>query len=89
MESFRRRNLEVTTLIGKRINSARVEGATPKLMTAHSKRVKSAMAEHNIQVNNIYNMNETGTALGASANTVVLGSSTKKIVRVKAPGDCE
>jgi len=89
VDGFRRRNPEVTTLIGKRIDSARIEGAIPEKMTAYFERLKRVTDDLKIQTCNTYNMDETGTAIGASANTAVLGSSVKKTARVKAPGDRE
>jgi hypothetical protein len=89
VDGFRRHNPEIKTLIGKRINSARIEGATLEKIEVHFERLKRVMDDLKIQICNTYNIDKTGTALGASANTIVLGSSTKKTARVKALGDRE
>jgi hypothetical protein len=46
------------------------------------------MQELEVKIRNIYNIDETGTILGASADTAVLRPSKKKSARVKALGDC-
>jgi hypothetical protein len=86
---FIKRNPNVKSVVGKRIDHARVDGATVERLQAHFDNVIAVQRQFNIKTANIYNMDETGTSLGASENSIVLASAHKKTARVKAPTNRE
>jgi len=89
VEGFKRRNQNIKTLVGKRIDSTRIEGATPTIMTEYFNHLESVVHRLKIKPHNTYNMDETGTDLGAHVDSKVLGSAYKKTARVKALVYCE
>lgn len=63
--NFKKRNPRVKTLIGKRMDATRIEGATSDNMAAYFERLDAVCRRLNIKTGNVYNFDETGTATGA------------------------
>jgi hypothetical protein len=89
IEGFKRRNSDISTLVGKRIASERHNGATREVLKAHFDRFKRVIDDYAVKRENIWNMDETGTQLGASIATKVLGDARKKSTLVKKPNETE
>jgi hypothetical protein len=86
---FIRRNPRVASVIGKKIDAQRAEGATPEKVRAFLERFERTRLRLNIPMDAVYNMDETGVALGVCTNTRVLASLSKKKAYVKSPKDRE
>jgi 4-hydroxybenzoate polyprenyltransferase len=89
IDGFKRRNSDVKTLIGKKIASERHNGASIEGLNAHFQRFKLTIDTYAVKERNIWNMDETGTQLGASIATKVLGNAKKKSTIVKKPNETE
>ena len=89
IEGFKRRHVDIKTLVGKRIASERRNGATREVLIAYFDRFKRVIDDFAVKKENIWNMDETGTQLGASLATKVLGDSRKKSTVVKKPNETE
>jgi hypothetical protein len=89
IDGFKRRNSDISTLIGKRIASERHNGATREVLETHFQRFKRIIDDYAVKSENIWNMDETGTQLGASIATKVLGDAKKKSTIVKKPNETE
>ena len=82
---FIKRNPRVTSVIGRKIEASRAEAATPEQVRAFLELFEATRIRLNIQMEDIWNMDETGIALGVCTNTQVLASSKKKKAYVKTP----
>ena len=51
--------------------------------------LKQLYSEKNIQVKDIWNMDETGIATGLRVNGLVMGASEKRKVYVRGAGNCQ
>jgi DDE superfamily endonuclease/Tc5 transposase DNA-binding domain len=98
VDAFRNRHEDIKTLIGKRLSDDRFDSVTPAILNAHFDAFSAIKAEYSIKDENIYNMDETGTPIGASAtNNRVLGLATpistkkkvKKTTKVKTSSNRE
>lgn len=85
LQGFLRRNPEVKTLRGKRLDFERANGATTDIIQRFFDRL-SFPALANIPPSHRYNMDETGLAIGVRDNGLVLGSSAKRIALKKQSG---
>jgi hypothetical protein len=86
---FIKRNPRVTSVIGRKIEASRAEAATPEQVRAFLELFEATRIRLNIQMEDIWNMDETGIALGVCTNTQVLASSKKKKAYVKTPENRE
>ena len=66
---FIRRNPRVSSVVGRRIEAPRAEAATPGQIRAFLELFERTRIRLNIQLADIYNMDETGVALGVCTNT--------------------
>jgi hypothetical protein len=89
VSSFIHRNPRVASIIGRRIEASRIHSCTQPEIQAFFDRLERAIREHNVQTNNIWNMDEHGLGLGICTNTRVLGDASKKRTYVTAPQDRE
>ena len=87
--AFLKRNPRVASVIGRKIEAARAEGATPAQIRAFLELYEQLRVELGIQAEDIWNMDETGKALGVCANTRVLASSQKKKAYYQSPENRE
>jgi hypothetical protein len=86
---FLKRNPRVASIVGRKIEVARAAAATPAQVLAFLELFERTRQRLNIQMEDIYNMDETGVALGVCTNTQVLASSSKKKAYVQSPEDRE
>jgi len=86
---FVQRHNIVHTKVGRAIDHLRVEAVTPEALTewfALFKRIKDA---GNIKPQNMWNMDETGLALGHCKNQLVIRTSNTKYAYIKSPENRE
>jgi hypothetical protein len=76
-------------MIGRRIEAKRIQHTTYAEISAFFDRFQRTIAEHDIRLEDIWNMDEHGIALGVCTNSRVLASSSKKRAYVAAPQDRE
>jgi hypothetical protein len=86
---FKLRNADIKSLIGKRIEAARINGVSTEVLNVHFEHFNQLVSHLSVKSHNIWNMDETGTQLGACNNQIVLGSSHKKSTRIKTPNERE
>lgn len=86
---FIARNPQVASVIGRTIETARTTGAQYETVRAFLELFERTRIELGIQYEDIWNMDETGVALGVCTNTRVLASSSKKKAYIKSPEDRE
>ena len=86
---FIARNPRVASIVGRTIESARTTAASYKTIRAFLKLFERTRIELGIQYEDIWNMDETGCALGVCTNTQVVASSSKKKAYIKSPEDRE
>lgn len=86
---FIARNPQVASIVGRTIETARTTGAQYEQIRAFLELFERTRIELGIQNEDIWNMDETGVALGVCTNTRVLASSSKKKAYIKSPEDRE
>jgi hypothetical protein len=89
ISNFLSRQPRVTSIVGRPIEAPRAEAASPAKIRAFLELFERTRIELNIRLEDIWNMDETGIALGVCTNSQVTASSTKKKAYTKAPGDRE
>lgn len=89
IQGFKRRNPEVKTMIGRKIDKTRRDGASIEALNEFFKVFEAAKSEYNVTTANTWNFDEVGTAVGAATNSRVMASSSKKRTHVKETGDRE
>jgi hypothetical protein len=86
---FTKRQPRVASMVGRSIEAARVEAASPEILAAFFKLFEHVLAKYNIPMSDVWNLDEMGVALGVCTNSQVLGSSTKKKAYLMEPGNRE
>ena len=86
---FLGRNLSVASVVGKPIPACRINNATPEILNDYFQRFKTMQLQYNVKHEDIWNMDETGVALGVCMNSQVRGQASKKRTYVKVPGNRE
>jgi hypothetical protein len=89
IQTFKRRNPRVKSMIGVKIPKDRINGATPEALNKFYIELKRVVDEHHIKPKNIFNIDKHGTATGSHTNLRVIAAATKKRTRVKTAGDRE
>lgn len=89
LSQFVRRNPRVHSVVGRRIEAPRAEVATPEQVRAFLELFERTRKQLNIRLEDIYNMDETGIALGICTNTRVLADARKKKAYIKSPENRE
>jgi len=89
IQKFIRRNPRVASVIGRRIDASRIDGTSQEALQDFYTLFKATETRYHILVDNIWNMDEHGTALGVCTNTRVLSSSKKKRSYQKSPQNRE
>ncbi len=77
--SFLDRNPTVKPLCGRRIDASRVNATKKEELGKYFDYLNAIIKEKGIKVENIFNMDEHGTSLGAANNTKVIGESQRSI----------
>lgn len=89
LRSFQERNPSVASILGRKIDASRANAATPQQIQAFLDLFEETRKRLNIQHEDIWNMDETGLALGVCENSQVFASSKKKKTYVKTPENRE
>lgn len=89
IQKFIRRNPRVASVIGRRIDASRIDGTSQEALQDFYTLFKATETRYHILVDNIWNMDEHGIALGVCTNTRVLSSSKKKRSYQKSPQNRE
>jgi hypothetical protein len=86
---FITRNPRVASIVGRTIESARTTAASQDTIRAFLELFERTRIELGIQYEDMWNMDETGCALGVCTNSQVVASSSKKKAYIKSPEDRE
>jgi hypothetical protein len=86
---FIARNPRVASIVGRTIESARTTAASHDTIRAFLELFEQTRIELGIQYEDIWNMDETGCALGVCTNSQVLASAIKKKAYIKSLEDRE
>jgi hypothetical protein len=89
LQSFMARQPRVSSIIGRSIEVARADAASPAIVRAFLELFERTRIELNIKLDDIWNMDETGIALGVCTNTRVIARASKRKAYIKAPGNRE
>ena len=85
ISTFIKRNPRISSVVGRKIEKARAEAATHDQIKMFMEQFEATRKRINVLTEDIYNMDETGLALGVMTNYQVLASSSKKRAYVKSP----
>ena len=83
--NFINRNPRIASIIGRKLEAPRAEAATPAQVRAFLELFERTRLRLNIQLKDIYNMDESGLGLGVCTNTRVLASSQRNKAYIKSP----
>ncbi|KAI1002231.1 hypothetical protein K3495_g5971 [Podosphaera aphanis] len=83
------RNPSVSSMVGRKIDSLRASAANPDNIRAFFEVFERTRTQLCVHREDIWNMDETGLALGLCTNTQVVAKSTKKKTNVKSPENRE
>lgn len=86
---FIARNPRVASVVGRSIESSRTVAAKHDTIKAFMKLFERTRIELGIQTEDIWNMDETGVALGVCTNSQVIAASSKKKAYKASPEDRE
>ena len=89
VQKFVQRNPEISSCIGRQIDSRRTHGTTQTAIDGFFKTLDTVVRTYNISTDNIWNMDETGIALGVCTNTRVLARAGKKRTYTESPENRE
>lgn len=89
ISSFLTRQPRVASIVGRSIDTLRAEAASPAQVLAFLELFHRTRIELNIRVEDIWNMDETGIALGVCTNSQVFARAGKRKAYVKTLGDRE
>lgn len=86
---FLRRHPEVKTKIGQKLDHQRAQASTIDTIQAFFTQLQTLVSQYDIKPQNIWNMDETGIALGVCTNQTVLGTSSTNRTYVQRPENRE
>ena len=86
---FLQRNTRVHSIVGRSIEASRARVATPEMIREFLELFERTRRCLNIPPEAVYNMDETGIALGVCNNAQVLASAHKKKAYIKSPENRE
>jgi hypothetical protein len=89
LSHFINRNPRVASIIGRKLEASRAEAATPQQIRAFLQLFEQVRIRLGIHTEDIWNMDETGIALGVCTNSRVIASSQKKKAYKKSPENRE
>jgi len=89
VDRFIHRYPEISSCIGVPLESFRALNSTYDTIQAHFQRVQTLIRKFNILTEDIWNMDETGLAMGLCANGYVVSGQGKRRVYVKTPQNRE
>jgi len=86
---FIKRHPDIKSKVGKKIEAERIQNTTPEALADWYNLFDRIRRTHNVKLSNIWNMDETGIALGVCANQWVIGKSSTKSSYVQSPENRE
>jgi len=86
---FLKRNTRVASIVGRKIEGVRAEGATQEQIRAFLELFERTRVRLGIRTEDMWNMDETGKAMGVCANTRVLADSRKSKAYKQSPENRE
>jgi hypothetical protein len=86
---FLHRHPELKSKVGRKIESLRIQNTTPEALAEWFEVFRRVQTTYGVKPDNIWNMDETGIALGVCTNQIVVGSSTTKFSYVRTPENRE
>jgi len=89
ISQFLSRQPRVASIVGRSIEAPRAQAASPEVIQAFLELFERTRIELGIHYEDIWNMDETGVALGVGVNSQVLASSRKKKAYVESPENRE
>ncbi len=89
IQGFKKQNPRVSTMIGRKIDRSRRDGSTYEALNAFYTEFHRVKTEFSISDSNIWNFDETGTAIGSATNGRVMAEATKKRTRCIKDGKRE
>jgi DDE superfamily endonuclease/Tc5 transposase DNA-binding domain/helix-turn-helix, Psq domain len=89
VQRFVRRHPLIHVKVGRAIDHLRVEATTAEGLQGWFELFNRIKSAGNIKAENMWNMDETGLALGLCKNQMVIGTSNTKYAYVKCPQDRE
>tara|TARA_R110002003_G_scaffold853_2_gene21702 strand:- start:2227 stop:3540 length:1314 start_codon:yes stop_codon:yes gene_type:complete len=89
MRKFLRRNPRVHSIVGRSIDAERAKAADPEVIRAFLQLFEETRRRLGIQPEDMWNMDETGVALGVCNNSQVIASAHKSKAYNKSPEDRE
>lgn len=85
LSRFLARHPDIATMKGRKLAAIRQKGTTYSTVSQFFEDYKSLLAKYDFQNSNIWNMDETGFALGVTSNRNVIAPSFKRRTFVKSP----
>jgi hypothetical protein len=85
VQRFIKRHPDIKSKVGKKIEAARIQNTTPEALAQWYNLFDSIRRTHHVKLVNIWNMDETGIALGVCNNQWVIGRSATKSSYVQTP----
>ena len=86
---FLARRPDLRSKIGKKIDTLRIQNTNPELLKLWFESLCSLMQRISVHHSNIWNMDETGIALGVCSNQRVIGSSSTTQTYIRTPENRE
>jgi hypothetical protein len=86
---FIKRHPAIKSKVGRKIDALRIQNTTPAALTEWFALFKRTQQTHNVKPQHIWNMDETGIALGVCKNQWVIGKTSTSKAYVKSPEDRE
>ncbi|KAI0996774.1 hypothetical protein K3495_g11409, partial [Podosphaera aphanis] len=86
---FIKRNPQISSVVGRRVKSSRINGTSQSALEAFYSLFKEVEVRHNIKAEDMWNMDKQGLGLGICSNTMVVASSQVRRASVKSPENRE
>ncbi len=89
IQRFFARNSELHSKLGKKIDHQRIDNANPDVLHPWFTQFRRVLTEYNVSTEDVWNMDESGIALGVCIHQKVIGTSLSTSVRKKTPENRE
>jgi ribosome recycling factor len=89
IQRFIKRHPDIKSKVGKKIEAERVRNTSPEALAEWYNLFDSIRRTYQVKLSNIWNMDETGIALGVCNNQWVIGRSSSKSSYVQTPENRE
>jgi hypothetical protein len=86
---FLQRHPDIKSKVGRKIESLRIQNTTPAALEDWFQLFQRVQDQYQVKPANIWNMDETGIALGVCNNQIVVGSSRTKSTYIQSPENRE